>query len=286
MKFVKSNYIYLIWFILYFSILWVFLGANSTSFAYSFVVYAISISIALSPAGEWILRVFEGARELRTNEEKQYLLPIFEEVYQNALEENPKLSKNIKLFIIDANFVNAFAMGRNTIAVTTGAMQTFSPDELKGILAHEFGHISYGHTKALLLSVVGNAIFSILVLIVRVFVWVCSLLSAIFAHTSIVVLIINVLSILFKMLLEVSIFVFLYAGQVILSLNSRMNEFEADSFANKVSYGQELLSSLYLLQKLSGSQKMTVREKMTASHPHIAARIERLEGFQEQEILV
>lgn len=88
------------------------------------------------------------------------------------------------------------------------------------------------------------------------------------------------------MLLEVSIFVFLYAGQVILSLNSRMNEFEADSFANKVSYGQELLSSLYLLQKLSGSQKMTVREKMTASHPHIAARIERLEGFQEQEILV
>ncbi len=162
----------------------------------------------------------------------------------------------------------------------------FSPDELKGILAHEFGHISYGHTKALLLSVVGNAIFSILVLIVRVFVWVCSLLSAIFAHTSIVVLIINVLSILFKMLLEVSIFVFLYAGQVILSLNSRMNEFEADSFANKVSYGQELLSSLYLLQKLSGSQKMTVREKMTASHPHIAARIERLEGFQEQEILV
>ena len=74
MKFVKSNYIYLIWFILYFSILWVFLGANSTSFAYSFVVYAISISIALSPAGEWILRVFEGARELRTNEEKAILV--------------------------------------------------------------------------------------------------------------------------------------------------------------------------------------------------------------------
>ena len=45
-------------------------------------------------------------------------------------------------------YVNAFAIGRNTIAVTMGAIETFSSDELKGIIAHEFGHLSNGDTNS------------------------------------------------------------------------------------------------------------------------------------------
>lgn len=94
MQFIKSNYMYVLWFILYFTIVWCLFGANADAFILTCLIYSISISIALSPIGEWLLRFFESARPLRTNQEIEYLQPLFDEVYQNALEENPKLSNN------------------------------------------------------------------------------------------------------------------------------------------------------------------------------------------------
>lgn len=282
MKFIKSNYIYVLWFMFYFTIVWYLLGASTDSFIATFVLYAISISIALSPIGERLLRIFESARPMRTNEEIEYLSPLFDEVYQNALEENPKLSKEIKLYIIDAMFVNAFAMGRKTIAVTKGAIETFTPEELKGVIAHEFGHMSYGHTKALLLNVVGNLILSIFVFIFRAFINILDFLSSIFASTSAVMLILNIFNLIFKILFELSFILFIYLGQVILSLNSRSNEFQADQFAYDINFGAELTKALYLLQKISMTQKMSLREKITSSHPHITKRIERLEKLNQE----
>ena len=282
MKFIKSNWVYVLWFIVYFLVALVLLGVNVENLIFIMAFYAISITIALSPIGEWLLRNFEGARRLETREEREYLEPLFEEVCQNAKAENPKLSDNIGLFIIDAMFVNAFAMGRNTIAVTTGAIESFTEDELKGVLAHELGHITYGHTKALLLSVIGNMLFSVLILILRLIIFAVDLLNAIFAQTSIGYIIMKIMTIIVNMVFNASIFLFMYLGQILLSLNSRFNEFEADEFAYKINFGDELISALYLLKKISGSHKMTLKEKMTASHPHIAVRIGRLERMQEE----
>ena len=282
MQFIKSNYMYVLWFILYFTIVWCLFGANADAFILTCLIYSISISIALSPIGEWLLRFFESARPLRTNQEIEYLQPLFDEVYQNALEENPKLSNNIKLYIIDAMFVNAFAMGRKTIAVTKGAIETFNQEELKGVLAHEFGHISYGHTKALLLTVVGNFILSFFVFLFRTFIKIMGLISSIFASTSPAMLIVNIINWIFSILFEITFFLFIYLGQIILSLNSRSNEYQADSFAYQIGFGEELTQSLYLLQKISMTQKMTLKEKLTSSHPHITQRIERLENMNQQ----
>ncbi len=178
-------------------------------------------------------------------------------------------------------FANAFAMGRKTIAVTKGAVETFTPEELKGVIAHEFAHIIYGHTKALLLSVIGNAILSVFVVIIRLFIEVLNFLTIAFSRVSFIIILINLINLFFKYVFEMMLLGFMYAGQIILSLNSRSNEFQADNFAYKISYGEELISALYLLQKISGSQKMTLKEKMLSSHPHIAKRIERLENIDE-----
>lgn len=280
-KFFKSNWVYLLWFVVYFFIAWVLLGATSGSFIFVAIFYAISISIALSSFGEWLLRAFENVRGLETAEEREYLEPIFEEVYANAKEENPKLNDDIQLHIIDAMYVNAFAIGRKTIAVTTGAVETFTEEELKGVIAHEFGHITYGHTKALLLSIIGNMLFSLLVLIVRFSVFICEFLATIFTRTSMSVAITSLLVFISKATLNISIMLFMYLGQVILSLNSRYNEYEADEFAFKIGFGEELISALYLLKKISGTQKASIRERMTSSHPHIASRISTLENMEE-----
>jgi heat shock protein HtpX len=50
-----------------------------------------------------------------------------------------------KLWFIDSPMANAFATGRNpshaSIAITRGLLEALDPDELKGVLAHELGHI-------------------------------------------------------------------------------------------------------------------------------------------------
>lgn len=279
MNFVKSNWVYLLWFILYFSIVWALLGANGQAFVITLLIYTISVMIALSPVGEWLLRILEGARKLETSEEKEYLENIFEEVYENARKENPKLNKNIKLYITDAMFVNAFAIGRKTIAVTRGAVETFTQEELKGILAHEFGHLNYGHTKALLLSVIGNLIFSIFVIIAKVFLWITELIALAFSESSAGQLFARFIMLIMKIGFDLSVITFMYMGQIILSINSRSNEYQADEFAYKIGYGEELISGLYLLKKISITQKPNLMEKMTSSHPHIAKRIGRLENM-------
>jgi heat shock protein HtpX len=50
-----------------------------------------------------------------------------------------------KIYIIPQSAANAFATGRNpkhaVVAVTEGIMNLLSPQELKGVLAHEIGHV-------------------------------------------------------------------------------------------------------------------------------------------------
>lgn len=160
MQFLKNNWIYVVWFLFYYLIALALFTFQPQGILLVTVFYAISITIALSPLGEAILRLMTNVRTLRTREEREYLEPLFQEVYESALQENPKLSRKIKIHIIDAMYANAFAVGRKTIAVTRGAINTFSEEELKGIIAHEFGHLNFGHTKALLLSTIGNMFFT------------------------------------------------------------------------------------------------------------------------------
>jgi heat shock protein HtpX len=63
--------------------------------------------------------------------------------------------------------VNACAMGKHTIAVTKGAMKTFSEEELKAILSHEVAHILNMDTMALIYTMIGNGIFTAIIVMVK-----------------------------------------------------------------------------------------------------------------------
>ena len=283
-KFLSSNAAYVIWFLIYFTIAWIILGANLSAFIIASIIYGISITIALSPSGEAILRSLLNCREISTQEEKNYLIPIFDEVFQNAKEADPNLNDEIRLYIMDAMYVNAFAIGRRTIAVTKGAIATWTQDELKGILAHELGHMTYGHTKALLLSNIGNFFFSViawgLTLILRGIMFI----SGVVAFFNIVGIAFSILTFITKMFVDVSIFVFINLGEIILAMNSRTNEIQADTFAFEIGYGKELISAMYLLQKISINANVSLAEKMKASHPHIAYRIGHLENLESSDV--
>lgn len=277
--FLERNYIYILWSMVNFFLTFFILGTNIYSFMICLVIYSMSIAVALSPLGEEILKLINGVRKLYTRREKDYLIPLFEEICEEVKEQHPDLP-NLEICIMDSLTVNACAMGRHTIAVTRGAVETFTEDELKGILLHEIGHIVHGDTKATLLNLIGNGLFSIGVIIIKLALLILDLLLIpLFNETKgITVLVTSFIRFIFNILL----FAFTLTGNIILSINSRSNEYSADYFAYKMAYGEELINALYLLQKMSLGENMKLVQRMQASHPHIAKRIGRLEHLENK----
>ncbi len=281
--FFKSNWAYLIWFVFYFSfavlILYIFIQNVLLSLLIAVLLYGISVAFSVSPLGEITARLLEGVRPVQTQTDKDYLLPIFEEVYVDALQYTPNLNKDIKLYIADTMTVNAFAMGRHTIAVTRGAMETFTREELKGILAHEFGHIVNGDTTALLIKSVGNGFFTVIVLVLRLCAFIAQTISNMLSGKNIVIVVISFVLFMSRLFFDTAIFLFVFSGDVFIALNSRHSELLADEYAFLIGYGTELKNSLYIIDKISFHGKATLTERLKASHPYTSKRIEQLENL-------
>lgn len=284
--FFKSNWAYLIWFCLYFSFavatVYLLTSNIAVSLIVSALIYGACIGLALSPVGEVIVRLMEGAKPIQTQQDKDYLLPIFEEVYEEAKIFSPSINKNIQLYVTDSMAVNAFAVGRKTIAVTRGAIHAFSPDELKGILAHELGHMANGDTKALLISLVGNGFFSLIIFVLRLVMNLIQIISNIFSGKNVVIFAIAFIAFMTRLIIDISVFVFMFAGNAILALNSRYSEYLADEYAYLIGYGEDLKNALYIINQLTMPAKVTLTERLMASHPYTSARIERLENLEAQ----
>ena len=277
-KFIGTNILYLIWFFIYFSwsnsVIQSLLGMDFISASiFTLLLYGVSLTVAYF-FGDIIIGLIEGARPLETKQEKEYLIPLFEEVYQEVKWTYPELPK-IRLHIIDALTVNAVAIGNRTIAVTQGAIETFDSEELKGIMAHEMSHIYYGDTKAIIINTIGNGIVTIFIVIIKL---ILRLLENFGEQRE------GKIFTIIRIILELWAFIMLWIGSVVLSINSRSNEFKADKFAYEVGYGEELTQALYILQKMSLGQKMKLVQRLKASHPRISKRIGRLEALADGEI--
>lgn len=85
-----------------------------------FFVYLATISIALSPIGEFIVRFQTGCKKIKDPEVMKRLEPLFYEVYQKAKMQEPLISDSVRLYMNEDESENAFATGRRTICVTRG----------------------------------------------------------------------------------------------------------------------------------------------------------------------
>ena len=273
----ENNPIYLVCSVFYYVISSLLLGGTAKSFLIVFVVYAVSLIIGFSSLGEKFLRLLNRVRPLETKRETEYLQPLFDEVYERAKEKYKRLRK-IEICVIDNMTVNAVALGRRTIAVTKGAIQTFTEEELKAVIGHEIAHLIHGDTMSAMYAMIGNGILSVFVLTARLF-----LLLLDWAQSSITGKrsIFSVLMLLLRLYFEFCIWVVNFGLQVILSVNSRKNEFKADMFSYAIGYDDDMIEALYLLEKISLGDNSTIIQKMIASHPRITLRIKKLEELDE-----
>jgi heat shock protein HtpX len=218
---------------------------------------------------------FNHVRPLDTAREKNHLRPLFREVYQKAKAQNPELA-HIDLYIVDTMKIKAFALGNHTIAVSKGAMHTFSEEELRAIMAHEIAHILYRDTATALYALVGNGIFMGAVLAVKVSVALAQTIDSLRRSAD-----------LMDVVLGAVISAFLFLMQIAQSRSSRKAEKRADDYALQLGYGEDLVEALYLTEKMSLGSEGSIKKRLTATHPRITARIGRLEmklGVQVEEV--
>ena len=67
----------------------------------------------------------------------------------------------------------------------------------------------------------------------------------------------------------------------IFALNSRMCEYNADLFASNIGYGLELRDALNIFKSIDINSKMSIMERIYATHPNLDSRIAHLEKLEQ-----
>ena len=254
------------------------------SLGMSLLLYAVSLLIALSPIGEFFLRLQTGCKKIKREDHKQLVEPIFEEVYAKSKEMMPELPKGIKLYMNGDNSPNAFATGRRTICVARGLLK-MPPEQIKAILAHEFGHIAHRDTYLLQAVVVGNIIVTILVVLLKIVAILASLFAQIMTATESTTLGRMVRAVLltlahFAVFVGFSVFMWLWTkiGVLLCMKSSRDNEYEADRFSSNCGYNKELIAAFETMAESSEAPK-GLFAMLASSHPDFDDRIAKLQSY-------
>jgi len=102
------------------------------------LVFALAMNFFSYWFSDKIVLRMSGAQEVSPGEAPE-LHRIVEELSRTAEIPKPRV------YVMQEDNPNAFATGRNpqngAVAVTTGILRLLTPTELKGVLAHEIGHI-------------------------------------------------------------------------------------------------------------------------------------------------
>lgn len=87
----------------------------------------------------------------------------------------------------------------------------------------------------------------------------------------------NIFTFIIRTILNIGMFLIIQIIQIILLINQRQNEYNADNFALTNGYGADLLEVLYILQKLDLGGKMSLLDRLKNTHPDTENRIAKLE---------
>ncbi len=243
------------------------------------VLYAVSLLIALSPVGEWLLRRQYGCRMIKRVEQQEYLDPIFQEVYDNARRLDPDIPEDVKLYINSDDEPNAFAAGRKTICITQGLLQV-PEGQLKATLAHEFGHLANKDTDLILVVTVGNLLVTGIIAVIKL------LIDFFHFAASIAAILVGgskgmataAVETAYKLAITVVIAgmtrLWTWVGTSLVMKSNRDNEFQADAFSYQLGYGDDLCA---LIETFEGSDTKGVFAVLSNSHPDKNDRIARLQ---------
>lgn len=247
-----------------------------SAFVKGIFLYAVSVAVAMSQFGEFILRWQTGCRKIKDERQKKIIEPIYKEVYSKARKLDPTIPSNVQLYINEEKGENACTIGRKTVCITGGLLDV-PEEQIKAILGHEFGHLAHKDTYATLFLCVGNLTVTFFITVIMLILTIpyciveaiCRLLRlSITEHMTKV----------HRMIIS-SVVNFLYTiwgrlGELFVGKTSRENEYEADEFSYKLGYGEDFCN---FLRTYDGQKANGIFAALGSSHPDSADRIARLQ---------
>jgi len=238
------------------------------------VLYILSVFLAFTRFGDWVLCVMAGARKMTRADMKVRMRPLLEIVYKKAMRKTRGLSNQLRLKVMYTPEPNAYAIGRRTICVTEGLFE-LPDDVVTGILAHEVGHLALKHTKIQILIGGGNFIIATFILILRL---IYSILG-VFSLASIATLrrTGGLLSALPGLFVAGIIWLWTKFCMLFLMWSSRKNEYDADAYAAELGYGYELAKALDAIG--TGYPQDSFFKALYSTHPETHDRIGRLQNM-------
>ena len=255
---------------------------------YAVLLYGLTATVALSPVGEWLFRLFNGCKKIEDPEILNRLEPLFMEVKERAKSRHSDfiIDEGITLYIRDDDDINAFAMGRRTVCVTYGLL-SLSDEQIKAVLGHEFGHLATHDTDLTLLITVGNFIITAIVTVIRIglaiYNFIVSVVAAFAGDEGALVGALNSLaSLITTLCINGLMWLWTQLGILLVMKSSRDAEFEADAFSCDLGYSEALLSFFRILdgfERRAGKKESgDIFAALSASHPDTAKRIARIEN--------
>lgn len=205
-------------------------------------------------------------------------MPLFNEVYARAKQQDPYIADGVELYMSDMDGVNAYALGRKTICISRGLLDE-SEDVIKGVLAHEFGHLSNKDTDLILVISIGNFMITGAMIVVRMILIVFGVFLAVLGllmggdEGKIGVVMGSLTALISTGLLTGMLWLWTKLGLFLVCHTGRESEFEADVFACRLGYGYGLC--LFLDKGISCRPK-GIFAALSSMHPMNDVRISRI----------
>ena len=234
-------------------------------------VYVLTLALAISPFGEWIVRIQNKCRKIERADFRAQIQPLFDEVYAQARELDPSISEDVRLFYTDDEAPNAFATGRRTVCVTRGLMQ-LPEGQNRATLGHEFGHLAHKDTDLVLFIAIGNLIVNVILWIIMAVFWVLSLGD----RGSRGGCLMAVAGCLGMLITSGIMWAWSKLGVLLVMKSSRENEFAADTFSCQLGYAREMCE---LMKVVGDSKAKGLFAALASSHPDKDARIANILNY-------
>jgi heat shock protein HtpX len=239
------------------------------------VLNAISILIAFSRFGDWVLSVMTGARKMTRADMKVRMRPLLEIIYKKAMKKTPGLSNQLRLKVMYTPVPNAYAIGRRTICVTEGLFSL--PDDIvQGVLAHEVAHLALKHTHIQLIIGGGNFIMTVFILILQFLYMLFGIISLGTAYSEFRQRgMTGCLTALPGLFVALVIWLWTKFCMLFLMWSSRESEYDADKYTAELGYGLELAKALDTIG--TGEPQESFFKALYSTHPNTHDRIGRLQ---------
>jgi Zn-dependent protease with chaperone function len=237
--------------------------------------FGVGLLLFVRPFQVLVLTPIIGAR--RPSHEEAALI---EPIWAAIADANGLPATRYVIRVVDSDEVNAFACGGHLVVVTTFAVSELSPEQLRGVLAHELSHHLGLHTVAITF---GHWLSAPVVLLARIGFYLENVSQAAAGsfgkRSALVAAIGRVGAALFSGLA----FVFTAAirgSDAVTNVVGYSSEFEADQLAVRMGFGAELAGALrYVLAHGYGARPIGWRARLATSHPPARTRVARIEAL-------